>query len=171
TQGGNNNAYCQDNEISWVRWDLSSADRKLLAFARRATRLFRENPVLRRRSFFTGRPIGSGRKDLTWIRADGREMTDEEWSDPDNHVLGMLIHGRATDEVNERGKPIFGDTLLLLVNGGGRSRLFVLPEVEGPGVWNEMLNAAQPESTRVLKKPALNLVAHSLILLRYGESR
>jgi glycogen operon protein len=172
TQRGNNNAYCQDNEVSWVSWDLSGRDRRLMEFTRECLRIFHSNPVLRRRSFFTGRPLSEfGAKDLTWIRPDGQEMIDQGWSDPDNHVLGMLIHGEATDEVNERGRPIFGDTLLLLVNGGSRSRFFQLPKVEGPGIWNEILNTARPGSNRAVRNWALNLVAHSLILLRFGDER
>jgi glycogen operon protein len=170
TQGGNNNAYCQDNETSWVNWELTSRDRRLMEFTRECLRIFHSNPVLRRRSFFTGRPVGEGgAKDLTWIRSDGTEMQHEDWVDPTNHVLGMLIHGEATDEVNERGRPIYGDTLLLLVNGGARSRFFQLPKVEGPGIWHEILNTARPGTSRVVKNWALNLVAHSLILLRFGE--
>jgi glycogen operon protein len=172
TQRGNNNAYCQDNETSWVRWNLSGRDRRLIEFTQECLRIFHSNPVLRRRSFFTGRPLSEfGAKDLTWIRPDGEEMADEDWGDPDNHVLGMLIHGEATDEVNERGRPIFGDTLLLLVNGGARSRFFQLPKVVGPGIWNEILNTARPGSTRAVRNWALNLVAHSLILLRFGDER
>ncbi len=168
TQQGNNNAYCQDDEISWVSWNISSRDRRLMEFTRECLRIFHSNPVLRRRSFFTGRPIGEyGTKDLTWIRPDGEEMADEDWADPTNHVLGMLIHGEATDEVDERGRPIYGDTLLLLVNGGARSRFFQLPKVEGPGIWQEILNTARP-GTRVAKNWAVNLVAHSLMLLRFS---
>ncbi len=169
TQGGNNNAYCQDNEISWMDWDLGSEDRELLEFTKRLLDIFHSNPVLRRRSFFTGRPIpGEMVKDLTWIRPDGTEMTDEDWNDPDNHMLGMLIHGEATDEVDERGRPIYGHTLLLLLNGGTRSKYLVLPKMEGPGVWQELLNTARP-GTRIIRKDAINLVAHSLVLLRFGE--
>ena len=118
TQRGNNNGYCQDNEIGWVNWDLGPEDRELLEFTRQIVRIFQANPVLRRRSFFTGRPLAGERiKDIQWIRPDGEEMTDEDWADRSNHILGMIVPGQATDEVNERGRPIFGDTLLLLVNG------------------------------------------------------
>jgi glycogen operon protein len=170
TQHGNNNAYCQDNELSWVNWDFSPQDRDLLAFTRETLRIFRSNPVLRRRSFFTGRPVaGEQTKDITWVRPDGEEMTDADWSDADNHILGMLISGQATDEVNERGRPVHGDTLLLLLNGGLRSRRFVLPPVQEPGQWHEVLNSARP-GPRPARQGAVNLVAHSLILLRHRES-
>ena len=169
TQRGNNNAYCQDNEISWANWDLDSSDRSLLEFTRECLRIFRSNPVLRRRSFFRGRPLaGDGVKDLTWLQPDGREMQDRDWGDQENRILGMLVHGRATDEVDERGRPVYGETLLLLLNGGWRSRVFTLPRVERPGTWEEMLNTARA-GTRLVRKPTVNLIAHSVILLRYTE--
>jgi len=171
TQQGNNNAYCQDNEVSWMHWDLSPQNRRLLEFTRHCVRIFDSNPVLRRRSFFTGRPMApDGEKDVMWIRPDGQEMTEQDWGDPNNHILGMLIQGRATDEVNERGRPIFGDTILLLVNGGNRSRHITLPSMEESGVWQEIVNTARPEITaRVVRTEGLNLTAHSLILARFGE--
>jgi glycogen operon protein len=169
TQQGNNNAYCQDNEISWIDWDLTNAGRELIYFTRTLIRALRANPVLRRRAFFTGQVIpGVGVKDVTWIRPDGTEMNDDDWRDAKNHVLGMLIDSHATDEVDVRGRPVFGDTILLLLNGGARSRMFALPKVEGPGVWIEEVNTAR-SGTRVVRGQALNLVAHSLILLRFGE--
>jgi glycogen operon protein len=170
TQQGNNNAYCQDNELSWVSWELSSRDRSLLAFARECIRIFQQNPTLRRRGFFTGRPMATdGAKDLTWLRAEGGEMSDDEWSDPGNHVVGMLIWGQATDEVNERGRPVFGPTLLLLLNGGSRSRAFTLPGRDR-GQWHEVLNTARPGGRRVIKGESLTLVAHSLALVRFERA-
>jgi isoamylase len=171
SQKGNNNAYCQDNEISWIDWNPSGRARRFLEFTRQVVAIRQNNPVLRRRSFFTGRAISrEGVKDLAWLRPDGEEMADPDWSDAENHVLGMLIHGQATDEVDERGRPIFGDTLLLLLNGGHRSRLFTLPAMETSGVWQEVLNTARPETgARIVRTQAMNLVAHSLILLRFGE--
>ena len=96
-------------------------------------------------------------------------MMDQDWGDPGGHVLGMLIHGEATDEVDERGRPIFGDTLLLLLNGGNRSRPFDLPKVNGSGLWQELVNTARPEGRRTVRTPGVNLVAHSLILLRFED--
>jgi glycogen operon protein len=169
TQHGNNNAYAQDNEISWIDWDPSSKDRELLRFAREVVRIREDNPVLRRRTFLTGRPIeGSGTKDLSWLRPDGGEMQEGDWGDTENHVLGMLLHGRATDEVDERGRPSFGQTVLMLLNGGTRSRPFTLPKLDDPGSWRMLINTAQP-GQRVVKTESVNLVAHSFVLLRYEE--
>jgi glycogen operon protein len=169
TQCGNNNAYCQDNEISWTDWELAASQRELLAFTRQAIRIVHENAVLRRSSFFTGSPIAGATKDVTWLRSDGEEMTAEDWVDPENRILGMLMPGRATDEVSERGRPVFGQTLLLLLNAGGRSRSFTLPPLSRGATWNEILNTARPGQTRHLRRPAVNLVAHSLGLLRLEE--
>ena len=145
-------------------------DQRFLEFTRRLIVIFHSNPVLRRRSFFTGSPLGGRLKDLAWIRPDGEEMTDEDWSDPSNHVLGMLIHGRATNEVDERGRPILGDTLLVLLNGGARSLPFALPEVEATGVWEEAVNTARPDGARIVRADTIALSPHSLILLRFAES-
>jgi glycogen operon protein len=171
TQHGNNNAYCQDNDISWFDWELSGRDRRLLEFTRYVLAVFHSNPVLRRRSYFTGRPIQpDGAKDVSWIRPDGEEFAEEDWADPGNQIIGMLISGRATDEVDERGRPVFGDTVLLLLNGGSRSRPFMLPRLERAGTWEEVVNTARHDvGTRPVRKPNVNLTAHSVIMLRYDE--
>ncbi|HEX9712369.1 MAG TPA: glycogen debranching protein GlgX [Actinomycetota bacterium] len=168
TQLGNSNAYCQDDEVTWVHWDLTSEQRDLLDFVRELARLHREQPVLRRRSFFAGSPVAAGAKDVTWLRPDGLEMTDQDWAFETAHIVAMLLHGQATDEVDERGRPIYGETLLLLLNGGARSKLFTLPVMPTDGHWLEELNTAKPGS-RMVRKPGVNLVAHSLLLLRYME--
>jgi glycogen operon protein len=171
TQQGSNNGYCQDNQLTWLDWDLDDARRRLLAFTREIFRLRRENPVFRRRRFFSGGPVGHGdAKDVSWLRPDGNEMRDEDWADPQLRVLGMLVHGQASDEVDERGRPNRGATLLLLVNGSARSRRFVLPSLPEPGVWGEQMNTARPPAQQ-LRSNAVNLSAHSLILLQHGVPR
>ena len=174
TQQGNNNAYALDSEISWVAWDLSSEDRALLAFTRELLGIFRSNAVLRRRTFLTGRPFPGGEaKDLSWLRPDGTEMTQGDWDDQSNQALGMLLHGRATDEVDERGRPIFGNTILMLLNAGTRSRAFAMPRIEDEqGQWRVLINTAQPgRPLERGKRVNVNVVAHSLMLLRYEKPR
>jgi glycogen operon protein len=174
TQQGNNNAYALDNEISWVAWDLSSEDRALLAFTRELLGIFGSNAVLRRRTFLTGRPLPGGEaKDLSWLRPDGTEMTQGDWDDQSNQVLGMLLHGRATDEVDERGRPIFGNTILMLLNAGTRSRVFAMPRIEDEqGEWRVLINTAQPgRPLERGKRVNVNVVAHSLMFLRYEKHR
>jgi isoamylase len=167
TQNGNNNAYCQDNPIGWVDWRLSPLDEQFLDFTRQVFAIRQANPVLRRRTFFRHEPRGTGPgKDLAWLRPDGKEMTDAEWNDGSNHVLGMLIRGEATDEVDERGRRLLGEAILLLVNGGARSKSFTLPSLEGQGGWTEIVNTAHP-TTRPVRQNLVHLVAHSLMLLRF----
>ena len=125
--------------------------------------------MLRRRSFFNGTPIAGREKDVTWVRPDGEEMTEPDWQDPENRVLGMLLPGRATDEPDDRGRPIRGRTLLLLLNGGPRSRSLTFPKQSRPGTWRELVNTARPQQQRTIRRPAVNLVAHSLALFAYEE--
>jgi glycogen operon protein len=171
TQQGNNNAYCQDGPLTWIDWSLDESARELLAFTRHVFAIRAANPVLRRRSFFHGRELsGTGLKDVAWLRPDGTELTELDWHDPQLHVLGMLIHGQATDEKDDHGRPVVGRTLLLLVNGGVRPRAFTLPRLDRPGEWHELLHTARP-GTRTLKGDVENLHGHALVLLRYEDRR
>jgi glycogen operon protein len=125
--------------------------------------------VLRRRKFFRGGPMADGGvKDVAWLRPDGQEMTEADWGQERNHTLGMLIAGRAADEQDERGRPIAGDTLLLVVNGGGRARSFTLPTLGAPGHWHELVNTMRG-GARHVRSHAVTLGAHTLALLRYRE--
>jgi isoamylase len=172
TQHGNNNAYAQDNELSWIHWgEIDDWRRQLLAFTRKCFNLRHTHAVLRRRHFFRGEPtIKGGRKDLSWIRPDGQEMTNGDWQTAENHSLGMLIYGDATDETDDRGRPIKGETLLLLLNGGASEATFTMPTVEGNGIWAEMLDTARRE-LRMISTGWVKVDPYSLILLRYGENR
>ncbi|MFL5576036.1 MAG: glycogen debranching protein GlgX [Gemmatimonadaceae bacterium] len=171
TQRGNNNAYAQDNELAWVDWDLADWQRELLAFTRKLFAIRHTNPVLRRRAFFRGRPVGrEGAKDLTWLRPDGSEMRHEDWQDPGNHALGMLISGEAADETDERGRPVKGDTMLVLFNASDREVSFATPQVGGEGFWAELVNTAQRD-LHVVLHGAVRLAPYSLELLRFGADR
>ena len=167
TQRGNNNAYCQDNDLSWMQWDLDERSEDLLAFAREVFRVTSENPVFRRRRFFDGDPVTThGVKDVSWVRPDGGEMTHEDWANPKNHTLGMLIHGDAADSVDERGRSNKGQTLLLLLNASNRARSFVLAPLPEAGHWQEVVNTAQ-STRRIPKGTGISVAPHSLVLLCY----
>ncbi len=169
TQQGNNNAYCQDNPLTWLDWELDDERRALLEFTRRAVAIFHAHPVLRRTRFFTGRPLpGSEERDIVWLHPDGIEMNDAAWEDRTSHALGMLITGAASDETDRLGRPVHDETLLLLLNGGARSRSFRLPLPSASGRWRELLSTGHA-GERLVRSPAVLLVAHSLLLLRWEE--
>ncbi|GAC1516835.1 MAG: glycogen debranching protein GlgX [Gemmatimonadaceae bacterium] len=171
TQRGNNNAYAQDNETTWVNWNLDDRQRSLLEFTRHVLTIRHANPVLRRRHFFRGQPMGdSGIKDLTWIRPDGEEMTDGEWNDGERHILGMLIYGDATDDTDERGRPIRGDTLLLILNAADGEATFTFPKLPGSRIWTELVNTAT-DHLRVIETRETAIAPWSVVLLRFGVNR
>jgi glycogen operon protein len=129
TQGGNNNAYCQDNEIGWIDWYLDDAGREMLEFTRRILRIRKEHPMLRRRRFFQGRRIhGTDIFDIVWLRPDGHEMSDDEWSDGLVRCIGVMLNGQAMYEWDERGQRVYDDVLLLLLNAYHDEIPFALPQ-------------------------------------------
>jgi glycogen operon protein len=145
TQHGNNNAYCQDNETSWTTWELTPAQKDFLEFARRVIRIWKEQPVLRRRKFFQGRRIrGAEVLDIAWLDPSGREMNDETWNSPNARCLGVRLNGDAIDELDERGDRIVGDTLLLLLNGDPEPVAFVLPATSPLERWETLIDTSDP---------------------------
>jgi glycogen operon protein len=142
TQGGNNNAYCQDNEISWVDWSLDDRRARLLEFARRLIGLRREHPVFKRRHFFQGRPLhGGDEKDIFWLKPDGTEMSTEEWNHDFARSLGVYLSGAALGEVDARGRPVADDSFLLLFNAYEGEVPFRLPGYGGSG-WLALVDTA-----------------------------
>ncbi|HKI57405.1 MAG TPA: glycogen debranching protein GlgX [Trueperaceae bacterium] len=144
TQHGNNNAYCQDNALSWFDWDLDDRDRGFLDFAKQALSLRREHAVFRRRTFLNGAlDPASGCRDVSWIQAGGREMAPDDWHDLAGDAFGMLLCGAALHERDARGAPRRGRSFLVLFHGRGEG-CFELPAApEGDG-WVRVLDTAAP---------------------------
>lgn len=170
TQKGNNNAYCQDNEISWFNWNWDRPDTELFEFTRKLIDIRKSFPVLHRRKFFQGRDIhGTGVRDIRWIRPDGQDMTEEEWSNGLVRVLGMLLNGQAMDEYNERGEPIKDDIVLLLLNGHWEDVPFTIPGEKEDPHWQVMVDTGGSkgeEAHTYCCGEQLSVKARSLVLLR-----
>lgn len=143
TQGGNNNAYCHDNKISWVNWNIPLEEQQFLYFVRRIINLRRDHPLFRRRRFFEGRPIhGDKLKDIVWLSPDGHEMSDEEWNQHFARCLGVYLSGAALEEVDERGKPIRDDDFLLLINAHHELIPFQIPQCGRSDSWSCLMDTA-----------------------------
>jgi glycogen operon protein len=142
SQQGNNNAYCQDNEITWLNWQLDEEQKQFLEFVRQAILIWKEQPVFQRRKFFQGRSI-RGVKDISWLDPSGKEMNDEAWHSGFVRCLGMRLAGDRIDDVNERGERIIGDTLLVLFNADDREISFTLPPAKEEHDWERMLDTAR----------------------------
>jgi isoamylase len=128
TQRGNNNAYCQDNEISWLDWYLDEGGRALLEHTRALLALRAAHPVFRRRRFFQGQALrGSGVKDIGWFTHDGVEMDEANWRAPDIATLGVFLNGDEIPDLGPRGEHIVDDSFLLLIHGGAEPVRFALP--------------------------------------------
>ena len=169
TQQGNNNAYCQDNELSWVHWDLSPAEQDLLAFTTYVLALRRAQPVLRRRRFFQGRAIrGHGVEDIVWYRPSGREMDDAAWSAPFTRSFGVWLSGTAIEEQDEDGEPITGDSLYVGLNAHHERVRFHLPKHRPAARWERILDTAQKEWGRRYLVPdnTYRIAARSLAIFR-----
>jgi glycogen operon protein len=144
TQNGNNNAYCQDNEISWFNWDFTDEQKQQLEFTKKLIQLRREHPVFRRPKFLQGRRIrGSEIKDVMWFNPGGNEMSEEEWTSPFARALAMLLSGDTIDVVSFEGEPVRDETFLLLMNAHYEPIEFVLPGQENLE-WQVVIDTTTP---------------------------
>ena len=168
TQEGNNNAYCQDNEVSWIDW--TAADGDLLAFARRLIALRRKHPVFRRRHWFLGLPIYGGLEDVAWFRPDGLEMSEDDWNAGFAKSLGVFLNGKAIRSPGPHGERLTDDSFLLFLNAHYEAVTFSLPEAYWGTRWATALDTADPGASRRARvlRPGhqLRLTARSLVLLR-----
>ncbi len=176
TQQGNNNAYCQDNAISWLSWELKQQDLDLLEFTQRIISLRKEHPLFRRRYFFQGRPIrGSEVKDILWLKPDGSEMSDVDWNQPFSRCLGLHLVGDSLFETDERGRRLIDNNLLLLINADHEDIVFTLPEFDEHSYWNVLLDTfdstGTPETSRYQVGQNYAVHGRSLVLLKQGKSQ
>ena len=172
TQRGNNNAYCQDNELSWYDWDLDDERTALLAFTKRVIRIYREHPALQRANFFKGRKIRGGDvSDILWLRLDGQPMTDDDWRDPATRSLVMFLAGHGVDDLDDDGRPIADDDLLLVLHAHPEPRECVLPALAGTSTWELLVDTSDDEAGGVHDAgAALPMPPRSLKLLRGRRS-
>ena len=172
TQRGNNNAYCQDNELSWLDWALDDRKRALFRFVRRMIALRKHHPVLRRRRFFQGVHVrGSGLKDLAWFKSDGDEMKGGDWDQP-LQTIAFLLGGDAIGTVDERGEPVIDDSLLVILNGARVPARFRLPRIEWSPFWEVVIDTevseqyATPIRTSSAAWSEIDVEALSVVVLR-----
>jgi isoamylase len=169
TQRGNNNAYCQDNELAWVDWE--NVDEQLLAFTRRVAAIRTQHRVFRRRKFFTGRPVrrssGASLPDLGWFTPDGREMTMEDWGHGFGHSVTLFVNGEGIRERGPQGERRSDDSFLLLFNAHWEPTNFVLPGPEFGQKWQSLVNTADVEEklTALTAGDKLTVPERSLVLL------
>jgi len=144
TQNGNNNAYCQDNEISWMNWDWTAEQRTLHSFTRALIELRRDNPIFHRRRFFNGRKMeDSTLGDILWINATGTEMTGEDWSNSNTRSLGLILNGEAMVEFDERGRSVRDDIFLLVLNAWHEGVNFNLPGIKVLTHWECLVDTTE----------------------------
>jgi glycogen operon protein len=172
SQQGNNNAYCQDNELSWVDWEGVDSDGETLAsFVTHLLALRREFPLLRRKRFLTGEWVEAlGVKDVTWLGAAGSELTDTDWQDPTMRCFGMLLDGRA--QASAIVKAANDRTLLLLLNAWHEDVDFTLPPPIEGSQWQVLVDTAQPDGRPQDASPpqaTLRLQGRSMQLLASGR--
>jgi isoamylase len=169
TQRGNNNAYCQDNEISWYDWD--SADTTLLEFTRRLIHFRKQHPVFKRRGWFQGRPIyGAKVTDIGWFTPDGMEMAEEQWGEGFAKALGVFLNGEGIDSLDVRGERVVDDSFYLLFNAHYEPLTFALPQRKWGEEWTVILDSTQllpAEKERLYKAgDELSVESRSLQVLR-----
>ncbi len=171
TQQGNNNVYCQDNELSWMDWSLAETNADLLAFTQKVTSLHRDHPVFRRRRFFEGRPIRSGDevRDIAWLTPAGEEMTQQDWDAEFGRCVMVFLNGDALHEPDARGERVVDDSFLLCFNAHHEAVEFVTPNDDYARVWTGELDTADPagaSDASVNAGEAVTLAPRSLMVLR-----
>jgi glycogen operon protein len=174
SQQGNNNAYCQDNEISWLNWQLQPEDEELLSFVQFMISLRKAHPIFRRSSFFQDQRLRGKVKNIMWLNPDGLEMGDDEWNQGFARCLGMYLAGDAIGEVDRLGNPVGDDDFLLMLNASAEEIPFTLPGFRSRSRWLTLVDTSFPTgqvgNKRYARGSAYPLQARSLVLLRQATS-
>ncbi len=167
TQQGNNNAYCQDNELAWFDWDWNETQKEFFEFTRTMIQIRKNQPVTHRRRFFKGRRIrGTGVRDIRWLNTEGTDMTDAQWDLSFIRCMGMLLNGELINEVNESGESIKDDILLLIVNSFWENIGFKLPNTELQSGWEVLVDTSEIIAGKDKILNRLEMPPRSLVLLR-----
>ncbi|MCL4519949.1 MAG: glycogen debranching protein GlgX, partial [Thaumarchaeota archaeon] len=167
TQRGNNNPYCHDSEISWLNWNLTEDAKSMLEFTRKAIHFRKAHPVLRRKHFFQGRRLFGELKDITWLQADGSEMTEAAWYQSKIHTIGMILAGDAMYEFNEQGQRIADDTLLVLFNAAPSFVPFIVPRAgERWEVVMDTFSGSDVEGKEVKGETVYRLENRTVVVMR-----
>jgi isoamylase len=170
TQAGNNNAYCQDNDLSYIQW--AAADQDLLEFTTRLIRLRREHPVFRQRRWFLGRPIHrSGVSDIAWFRPDGEEMTDAEWQSGWAKSVAVYLNGAAIGSPGPRGERVIDASFCVLFNAHWEAVSFRLPGAEWGKAWRKVLDTREPPADGDVLNGGQDVMigGRSLVLLQHAD--
>ena len=167
TQKGNNNAYCQDNELSWVDWSRRPDGKALAAFAAKVVKLRASEPVLHRRKFFQG-PSVRGIPEISWYDPSGAPMSDDAWNNPNSRCFGLCLAGGKID-VGERGEPVVGHTLLILMNASDQPVPFTLP-ASGVSRWARLLDTAEPGTGNGSHEPGKPFTVQPRSVLVFGPA-
>jgi isoamylase len=174
TQQGNNNTYCQDNELTWLNWELNDEERDFLEFVRQMIAIRRTQPVLQRRKFFQGRAIfGADIEDITWFEPSGEAMGEEAWNAGFNQCFGFRMPGDLIGDVDERGQEIRGDSMLILMNAFHEPIPFIIPARFKGERWQRLFDTAQPttEPEWFASEQAYELAGRSLVAFRTRPPR
>ncbi len=173
SQGGNNNTYCQDNPVSWLKWKPSEAEQNFFEFTTKVIQLWKSQPVFQRRKFFQGRMIrGELVHDVVWLTPQGEEMTDADWNRHYTRCLGMRLAGEMDHEFDDQGRPVMGDTLLVLFNSHHDQIAFLMPPHEEVEFWQPLLDTTTDHPLKRLNsQQPYPLQAHSMAVLKLTRPR
>jgi isoamylase len=178
TQQGNNNAYCQDNELAWVDWDRARDSEVLSEYVARIAELRTRHPIFRRQRFFQGRPIvGSDIHDIAWLRPDGQHMTSDDWGRARTTSLAIFLNGRGIPDRDQLGAPIVDDSFLLLINAHHQHVTFTVPDAGYGQIWETVADTADPLLARKTRRRApkpgdrIRIQPRAMTVLRCPVSR